>query len=307
MKVLITGSNGLVGTALKDILGDGHVYHTRQDVDLTDEKKTKDYIKYHVQHSGVDTIIHCAAKVGGVQANSMNNQQFFMENYLINNNILKSAFENQIPNFVNLLSTCIFPDTNITYPLTADQIDKGAPHPSNYGYSYAKRLAGYETNIFKNLTGLNWINIVPTNVYGPSDNFHLEHSHMIPGMIHRAFLSKKNNEKFVVWGDGSPLRQFIHSKDLAKNILWALENWKEDRHFMAINEYEYSVMDMVKVIGKKYGIDKDDLVFDSTKPIGQFRKPAKTDIPKDYKFISIEDGISETIDWFIKNYETLRK
>ena len=307
MKVLITGANGVVGTALKDILGDGHVYHTRQDVDLTDEKKTKDYIKYHVQHSGVDTIIHCAAKVGGVQANSMNNQQFFMENYLINNNILKSAFENQIPNFVNLLSTCIFPDTNITYPLTADQIDKGAPHPSNYGYSYAKRLAGYETNIFKNLTGLNWINIVPTNVYGPSDNFHLEHSHMIPGMIHRAFLSKKNNEKFVVWGDGSPLRQFIHSKDLAKNILWALENWKEDRHFMAINEYEYSVMDMVNVIGKKYGIDKDDLVFDSTKPRGQFRKPAKTDIPKDYKFISIEDGISETIDWFIKNYETLRK
>ena len=307
MKVLITGSNGLVGTALKDILGDGHVYHTRQDVDLTDEKKTKDYIKYHVQHSGVDTIIHCAAKVGGVPAKSMNNQHFFMENYLINNNILKSAFENQIPNFVNLLSTCIFPDTNITYPLTADQIDKGAPHPSNYGYSYAKRLAGYETNIFKNLTGLNWINIVPTNVYGPSDNFHLEHSHMIPGMIHRAFLSKKNNEKFVVWGDGSPLRQFIHSKDLAKNILWALENWKEDRHFMAINEYEYSVMDMVKVIGKKYGIDKDDLVFDSTKPRGQFRKPAKTDIPKDYKFISIEDGISETIDWFIKNYETLRK
>jgi hypothetical protein len=127
-----------------------------------------------------------------VQANSLNNQKFFIDNYLINNNVLKSAFENQIPNFVNLLSTCIFPNNNITYPLTADQIDNGAPHPSNYGYSYAKRLSGYETNIFKNLTNLNWINVVPTNVYGPHDNFHLENSHMIPGMIHRAYLAKKN-------------------------------------------------------------------------------------------------------------------
>lgn len=307
MKVLVTGSNGLVGTALKEILGDGHVYHTRNDVDLTNESKTKDYINYHVKHSGVDTIIHCAAKVGGVQANSSNNNGFFMENYLINNNILKSAFDNQIPNFVNLLSTCIFPDSNITYPLTADQIDKGAPHPSNYGYSYAKRLAGYETNIFKNLTKLNWINIVPTNVYGPHDNFHLEQSHMIPGMIHRAYLAKKNNEKFVVWGDGTPLRQFIHSKDLAKNILWALENWNEDRHFMAINEYEYSVMDMVKVIANKLEISNDDLIFDSSKPKGQFRKPAKTDIPNEYKFIKIEDGISDTIEWFINNYDNVRK
>lgn len=307
MKVLVTGSNGLVGTALKEILGDGHVYHTRNDVDLTNESKTKDYINYHVKHSGVDTIIHCAAKVGGVQANSSNNNGFFMENYLINNNILKSAFDNQIPNFVNLLSTCIFPDSNITYPLTADQIDKGAPHPSNYGYSYAKRLAGYETNIFKNLTKLNWINIVPTNVYGPHDNFHLEQSHMIPGMIHRAYLAKKNNEKFVVWGDGTPLRQFIHSKDLAKNILWALENWNEDRHFMAINEYEYSVMDMVKVIANKLEINNDDLIFDSSKPKGQFRKPAKTDIPNEYKFIKIEDGISDTVEWFINNYDNVRK
>lgn len=307
MKVLVTGSNGLVGTALKEILGDGHVYHTRNDVDLTNESKTKDYINYHVKHSGVDTIIHCAAKVGGVQANSSNNNGFFMENYLINNNILKSAFDNQIPNFVNLLSTCIFPDSNITYPLTADQIDKGAPHPSNYGYSYAKRLAGYETNIFKNLTKLNWINIVPTNVYGPHDNFHLEQSHMIPGMIHRAYLAKKNNEKFVVWGDGTPLRQFIHSKDLAKNILWALENWNEDRHFMAINEYEYSVMDMVKVIANKLEISNDDLIFDSSKPKGQFRKPAKTDIPNEYKFIKIEDGISDTVEWFINNYDNVRK
>lgn len=307
MKALITGSNGLVGSALKKILGENHVYHTRKDADLTNEIQTKEYIKNQIENFGVDTIIHCAARVGGVQANTNNNQGFFLDNYLINNNILKSAYEFNVPNFVNILSTCIFPDKEITYPLTADQIDKGAPHPSNYGYSYAKRLAGYETKIFRNLTNANWINIVPTNVYGPNDNFHLIDSHMIPGMIHRAYLAKENNEKFVIWGDGTPLRQFIHSEDLARNILWALNNWNSDTHFMAINEKEVSVMDIANIITEKFELAQDQLVFDASKPKGQFRKPAKTDIPSDYNFVSLKEGIFETIDWFIKNYSNARK
>lgn len=307
MKVLVTGSNGLVGNALRELLGENHVYHTRKDADLTDEKSTNEYITYHVKNSGIDTIIHCAAMVGGVQANSTNNETFFIENYKINNNVITSSFENNIKNFVNLSSTCIFPDTNITYPLTADQIDIAPPHPSNHGYSYAKRLSGYQTKIIRQLTGNNWITIVPTNVYGPHDNFHPDHSHMIPGIIHRAYNCKENNEDFVVWGDGSPLRQFIHSKDLAKIILWSINNWDSDVPFMAVNDNEHSVMDIVKIVAKKFGIENDKLIFDETKPRGQFRKPAKSDIPKDYEYINIEQGITETIDWFIKNYKTLRK
>jgi GDP-L-fucose synthase len=245
--------------------------------------------------------------VGGVQANSTNNETFFIENYKINNNVITSSFENGIKNFVNLSSTCIFPDTNITYPLTADQIDIAPPHPSNHGYSYAKRLSGYQTKIIRQLTGNNWITIVPTNVYGPHDNFHPDHSHMIPGIIHRAYNCKENDEDFVVWGDGSPLRQFIHSKDLAKIILWSIDNWNSDVPFMAVNDNEHSVMDIVKIVVKKFGIEDDKLLFDETKPRGQFRKPAKSDIPKDYEYVNIEQGITETIDWFIKNYKTLRK
>jgi GDP-L-fucose synthase len=307
MKVLVTGSNGLLGNALKELLGENHIYHTRKDVDLTNEKLTNEYITYHVKNSGVDTIIHCAALVGGVQANSINNKTFFIENYRINNNVISSSFENNVKNFVNLSSTCIFPDSKITYPLTADQIDIAPPHPSNYGYSYAKRLSGYQTKIIRQLTGNNWITIVPTNVYGPHDNFHPDHSHMIPGIIHRAYNCKENNEDFVIWGDGSPLRQFIHSKDLAKVILWSIDNWNNDDPFMAVNDNEHSVMDIVKIVTKKFGIDDDKLIFDETKPRGQFRKPAKSDIPKDYGYIDIEQGINETIDWFIKNYTTLRK
>jgi GDP-L-fucose synthase len=307
MTVLVTGSNGLVGNALKKLLGDNHIYHTRKDADLTNEIITKEYITYHVKNSDVDTIIHCAAMVGGVQANSINNETFFIENYKINNNVISSAFENKIKNFVNLSSTCIFPDSNITYPLTADQIDIAPPHSSNYGYSYAKRLSGYQTKIIRQLTGNNWITIVPTNVYGPYDNFHPSYSHLIPGIIHRAYDSKVNNEDFVVWGDGSPLRQFIHSKDLAKNIMWAITNWNSDVPFMAVNDNEHSVMDVVKIVIKKFGIEESRLIFDDTMPKGQFRKPAKSDIPKDYNYIDLETGVNETIDWFNNNYNTLRK
>jgi GDP-L-fucose synthase len=306
-KVLLTGSNGLVGSALKSILGDKHIYHTKEEVDLLDNKSTLDYINYHVKHNDVDTIIHCAAKVGGVQANMKNNKTFFIENFVMNNNVIEAAFKNDIPNFVNLLSTCIFPDKNIVFPLTPEQIDNGDPHFSNHGYSYAKRLSGYETNMINKILGSNWVSVIPTNVYGQHDNFHLEEGHMIPAMIHRAYLSKKNKEKMVIWGDGSALRQVIYSQDLAKLILWSLDNWKNKLPFMAINKHEHSILEIAKVICNHFEIPNEDLIFDETKPMGQFRKPAITNAPDEFIFTDLKLGIEKTIDWFINNYENIRK
>ena len=306
-KYLITGSDGLVGSALKKILGDNHVYHTRKNAELTDRKQTLDYINYQVKHNGVDTIINCAAKVGGVQANMKNNKGFFIDNFLLNNNVIEASFKNEIPNFVNILSTCIFPDENITYPLTANQINNGAPHHSNHGYAYAKRLAGYETNIVKNVLNSNWVSVIPTNVYGRHDNFHLEEGHMIPAMIHRAYLANKNKEKMVIWGDGSPLRQIIYSDDLAKLILWSLENWEDEEPFMAINPNEITILEIAKEICKNFNINDDDLIFDSEKPKGQHRKPAASNAPSEFKFTELSDGITETINWFLENYPNVRK
>ena len=306
MKVLVTGSNGLLGQSLRKVLGNGHVYHTRKDVDLTNYEETFKFFEDKILNEGVNTVIHTAAKVGGVNANMNNNQSFFKDNYVINSNVIKVCSILKVENFVNILSTCIFPHENITYPLTSEQIDNGAPHPSNYGYSYAKRLSGYETQIFRNVLNKNWYSVVPTNLYGPYDNFNLEDSHLIPGMIHRAYLAKQNNEKFVIWGDGSPLRQFVYSEDMAKLIVWSLNNWNSEKHCMMIDETEVSVMDVARIISEKFGFNENDLIFDETKPKGQFRKPAVSDI-KDFKFKPIRDGINETIDWFIKNYENIRK
>jgi GDP-L-fucose synthase len=130
---------------------------------------------------------------------------------------------------------------------------------------------------------------------------------MIPGMIHRAYLSKQNSEKMVVWGDGSPLRQVIHSDDLAKLILWSLDNWKSDESFMAINPNEHSILEISNIICKTLEISDNDIIFDPEKPMGQYRKPAISNAPEDFKFISLEDGIKETIKWFKLNYNNIRK
>lgn len=306
MKTLVTGANGLLGSALKKELGNkGEYYNGRRDCNFLKPKDVK--AAFLVNHDEWETIIHSAAFVGGVKANMENNKQFFEDNYNMNKNVLEAAYQYKIPNFVSILSTCVFPDKKVSYPLTAEQIENGAPHPSNYGYSYAKRLLGYETAMYRNLTGLNWISVIPTNVFGMEDNFHLEKSHLIPGLIHKAYLAKRDNTDFIVWGDGTPLRQFIYSEDLAKLILWALENWKSDIPFMAVNPKEYSVKEVAFLIAKIFEIDEKSIIFDINKPSGQFKKTASTDAPKDFKFTSLEEGLRKTINWFIENYETARK
>lgn len=303
-KILVTGSKGLLGSSLiKQIKnnGDTAIEHDRQLANLLDNDKTERFIN----KSSPDTIIHCAAKVGGVLANMNNNDAFFIQNVAINNNILDAAFINDVENVVSILSTCIFPNEGVTYPLTANQLDLGQPHPSNRGYSYAKRLLYYQTKMYRNYTGKNWISVIPTNIYGENDFFNLENSHLIPALIRKAYESSQSGESFMVWGDGTPLRQFIHSDDLSKLILWSLDNWKKDEPFMAINEKEYSIKEVALVIADRFNV-LDKIQFDETKPKGQFRKPAKSDYP-DFNFISIEEGLNKTIDWFIKNYNTIRK
>ena len=305
MKILVTGSSGLLGNAFKCILGDEHIFHTRKDADLLDGKTTHEYLTYQVNENGVDTIIHAAAIVGGLQANLDGNDRFFEENFDINNNVIRSAFDLRVDNFVNILSTCIFPHENITYPLTKDQIDAGPPHPSNSGYAYAKRLGGHQTKILGEVLGKNWFSVVPTNLYGPHDNFNPRTSHLVAGMIHRAYLCKKNREKFVIWGDGSPLRQFIYAEDLARMILWALDNWNSNDHFMAVNTEELSVMEVANIICDILDIPEEDIVFDPDKPRGQFRKTADSDL-SNFDFKPFRDGIKETIEWLSNNYDKAR-
>ena len=304
MKAIVTGSNGLLGSAVKKNLGDGHFYHTRETAELTSAPEV-DGMFEAIEGGNYDTLIHCAAKVGGVQGNMSNVMSFFEDNMHIDKNILFNAYKYKIQNVVTILSTCIFPD-KATYPLTIDQLDNGRPHESNYGYAYAKRMLAYDTKMFREATRMNWLSIVPTNLYGPHDNFNLEKSHIIPALIRKAYEADKNGTDFVIWGDGSPMRQFVFVEDMAKIILWAIDNWKSGVPLIAVNETEYSVKELATIIAKRFNIPEDRIKYDSSKPNGQLRKPAKSDIP-DFKFTPLEEGLNKTIDWFLENYNYIRQ
>ena len=135
------------------------------------------------------------------------------------------------------------------------------------------------------------------------DNFNLKDSHLVPALIRKAYESKINDTDFIVWGDGSPLRQFVYSEDMSEIIEWAINEWGSDKPLMAINEKEYSIKEVVNIIAKRFDISENRIKYDITKPLGQLRKPAKSDIDW-FDFTPLEEGINKTIDWFIENYKT---
>jgi GDP-L-fucose synthase len=293
-KVIITGGNGLLGSAVSSKI-DAYTFG-RNECNL----ETDNFSNLIILNKQVNTVIHCAAKVGGVGANMNANFEFFQKNIKIDQNVLNSCLDYNIENLVTILSTCVFPD-KVEYPLTSDKIDLGAPHFSNYGYSYAKRLLYYQTKMYRNVVGKNWISVIPTNLYGANDNFNLENSHLIPALIRKAHEASISGGDFIVWGDGSPLRQFVYSEDMADIILWAVENWKSESPLMAVNEKEFSIKEVATIIADRFGIPENKIIFDKTKPNGQFRKPAKSDVNW-FKFTPLDEGINKTIDWFVENY-----
>jgi GDP-L-fucose synthase len=256
-----------------------------------------------------DYVIHTAGKVGGVGANMNNKGEFFYNNIMINTNVIESSRKYNVKKLVSFLSTCIFPD-NVEYPLTESKIHLGVPHNSNDAYAYAKRMVDIQIRAYREQYGLNYISVIPTNIYGPNDNFSLENGHVVPMLIHKLYLAQKNNTDFIVWGSGKPLREFIYSKDVAKLSDWALDNYDEVEPIIFTNSYEISIMDLVDLLISEFNF-KGKVIFDTTKPDGQLRKPSDNSKLKSYlpnfKFTPIEEGIKESVKWFIENYEKARK
>ena len=188
----------------------------------------------------------------------------------------------------------------------------GPPHVSNDAYAYAKRCLEIHSKAYREQYGRDYICIIPTNIYGPCDNFNLEDAHVLPALIHRCYLAKKNGEKFIVKGTGKPVRQFIHSEDLGNLILWVCTNYSENESIiLSVGEKEeVSIGYIAKLIAKEFEYE-EMMEFDNISADGQFKKTADNSkllsYLGEYKFKSIENGITETVKWFINNYETCRK
>jgi GDP-L-fucose synthase len=187
-------------------------------------------------------------------------------------------------------------------------LHNGPPHPSNFGYAYAKRMLDVQSRAIATQYGLNYSCVIPTNIYGPKDNFSLKTGHVIPSLIHKCYLAKRDNTDFVVWGSGKPLREFIYSQDVGK-LVQLLLNIPFDSVILSPSE-EVSIGRVAEIIANAMGF-KGKIVYDTTKSDGQFRKPTcnnklRSLIP-DFNFTPLEEGIQFTVDWFKENYQTCRK
>ena len=171
-------------------------------------------------------------------------------------------------------------------------------------------MADVQIRAYREQYGLNYTSVIPTNIYGPNDNFSLEHGHVMPMLIHKLYNAQKNNTDFIVWGSGKPLREFIFSKDVARLSEWAIDNYNESEPIIFSPSEEISIIDLVDLLVKEFNF-KGKVIFDNSKPDGQFRKPSDNSKLKSYlpnfEFTPIEQGLKETINWFIENYEKTRK
>jgi GDP-L-fucose synthase len=301
-KILVTGGYGLVGT---EFAQKKYIKPTSMDIDFRNTIEVDEF--FNKNH--FDGIIHCAAKVGGVGGNMNYKGEFFYDNIMMNTNVIESARKHGIKKLVCFLSTCVFPD-KVEYPLTESKIHLGPPHFSNDAYAYAKRMADVQIRAYKEQYGLNYKSVIPTNIYGPNDNYDIINGHVIPSLIHKCYLARENKTDFTIWGSGKPLREFIFSKDVAKLTEWVLENYEENEPIILSTSDEISIKNVVDIIVELMNY-KGNVVWDKDKPEGQYRKPSNNSKIKkylpDFKFTPLYDGLKETIEYFENNYSIIRK
>ncbi|KAL6306921.1 epimerase-domain-containing protein [Sparassis latifolia] len=317
--ILVTGGTGLVGSAIRYVIenepegsrfgkkpGEKWIFASSSEADLRDPEQTKRlFEKYKPTH-----VIHLAAIVGGLFINMKYKLTFLRDNVLINDNVLHTSYLYNVKKVISCLSTCVYPD-KVSYPLDETKIHLGLPHESNFGYAHAKRLVDVQNHAYKDQYGCNFTSAIPTNIFGPHDNYDLESAHVIPGLIHKCYLAKKNGTPFVVGGTGKPLRQFIYSRDLAKLFIWQLREYEDvEPLILSVGEdEEISIKQVADAIVKALDF-KGEYTFDTSRADGQFRKPASNkkllSLIGDFHFTPFAEALDESVSWFVKNFENAR-
>ena len=298
-RTLVTGGSGLVGLSIESEFKPTRIRMNLMNID--------DIVRY-ITLNKIDSIIHCAGKVGGIKANTTKPGEFFYQNIIMNTNVLEAARITNIKKVVSFMSTCVFPD-DTSYPLHPEHMHKGEPHTTNYAYAYAKRMLEVQSRAYREQYGCNFVTVIPCNIYGINDNFSLEDGHVIPSLVHKCYLAKKNNTDFEIWGSGKAYREFVYSKDIGHIIKWVLENYNEPEPFVISPDEEVSISVIAQEIAFRMGFE-GNIIYNGERE-GQIRKPSDNSLMKslipDYEFIPIEIGLQQTIEWFNENYEEARK
>jgi GDP-L-fucose synthase len=302
MSILVAGATGLVGSAIVRELnatGKPNVGISSKDVNLLDRAATFKFVKDFKP----SVVIDAAARVGGIGANNAHPVDFLTQNIQIQSNLMDAAHDAGVKNFVFLGSSCIYPK-NSTQPIKEDYIMTGELESTNSAYAIAK-IAGLELiKSYRKQFGHKWISIMPTNLYGPNDNFDLQNSHVFPALIRKFVEAKETNAPSVtLWGTGTPKREFLHVDDLAKAILICLENYDSDQHINIGSGEDLSIKELALKVSKATGFS-GEIIWDSTKPDGTPRKVLDVTKIKNLGWkpsISLDEGIIQTVQWYREN------
>ena len=299
MKVFIAGSNGMVGSSIAS------AYLSTNNTLLTPSRKELDYFDYsatseYFLEMKPDLIIDAAAIVGGIYANDANPVKFLENNLTIQNNLMRAAHRAQVPKFIFLGSSCIYP-RNSVQPIKEEYLMTGPLEETNSAYAIAK-IAGIELiNSYRKQYGYSWICLMPTNIYGPKDNFNLVNSHVFPALVRRFIeASESGAERVILWGSGSALREFLHVDDLASAIVLAVEKYNSSAHINIGTGEDISIKELAQKVALATGYS-GNIEWDSSKPDGTPRKVL--DVSKIHALgwkptITLDEGIARTIAWY---------
>ena len=304
-KIYVAGHRGLVGSAIvRNLEEKGYkniIYRTHKELDLTNQEAVRTFF----EKEKPEYVFLAAAKVGGIHANNTYPADFIYDNLMIQNNVIKAAHDFEVKKLLFLGSTCIYPKM-APQPIKEEYLLTGALEETNEAYAVAK-IAGLEMcKFFKRQYGDNFISCMPTNLYGPNDNFDLKNSHVLPALIRKFHEAKVNNSDVVeVWGTGTPLREFLYVDDMADACVFLMENYDGEQHINIGTGEEVSIRKLAETV-KEVVEFNGELVFNTDMPDGTPRKLTTVDklhgLGWKHK-VSLNEGIKLAYSWFLENYK----
>ncbi|OHD12053.1 MAG: GDP-fucose synthetase [Spirochaetes bacterium GWB1_27_13] len=308
-KIYVAGHRGLVGSAIvRKLQGEGYnnlVLKTHKELDLLDANAVKNFF----EKEKPDYVFQAAAKVGGILANSTQKADFIYQNLQMQNNIIHNSYIYGVKKLLFLGSSCIYPKL-CPQPIKEEYLLSGYLEQTNDAYAIAKIAGLIMCKSYNEQYKTNFISAMPTNLYGYNDNFDLKNSHVLPALIRKFHDAKINKlDKVLVWGTGSPLREFLFVEDLADALIFLINNYNEDTHINVGTGEDVSIKDLALIVKKIVGFE-GVIEFDTTKPDGTPRK--LLDVSKlnglGWKAkTSLEEGIRLTYKWYLENYEEVNK